>query len=56
MYHAICPHCLTEFDCECDWDRGRCPNPYCEAEYYWDEIVAEDYSDSWAVIEWDNYP
>jgi hypothetical protein len=45
-----CPKCEKDFDCE-DWESGECP--YCKKKYIVDEICAEDYSDCWPYIEWE---
>jgi hypothetical protein len=48
-----CPRCKHEFVDEVSWDNcgGSCPQ--CALGWYLDEVVAEDYSDSWEFVMWD---
>lgn len=46
-----CPKCEGEFDGS-EWDSGECP--FCCNKYMWDELIAEDYSDSWAILLWES--
>jgi hypothetical protein len=51
MPHEItCPRCDTGGEAE-EWDNGECPK--CKLDYWWEEFCAEDYSDCWSYVEWD---
>ncbi len=51
MTDIYCPTCELDFEGEV-WDNGKCPT--CGRKYYWDEMVNEDYSDCWPIVEWEN--
>jgi len=47
-----CPKCSHDFDAVV-WHDGECPS--CGNAYTWDEQCTPDYSDCWAVTEWDTW-
>lgn len=51
MTDIYCPKCEHEFEGHA-WESGKCPN--CGNGYIWDELIAEDYSDSWAIVLWES--
>lgn len=48
----FCPFCDKDFEGRM-WESGECP--YCNEGYDWDEVCTDDYSDCWAVVEWEKF-
>lgn len=49
VVEITCPKCGKEFEVDV-WDDGACE---CGNNYYFSEDCLDDFSDCWAVIDWD---
>jgi primosomal protein N' len=52
MIEVYCPRCDIYIPVTTEWESGECPG--CKREFYWTEVCAEDYSDCWSEIYWED--